>query len=68
MPRQNHTLPHQPYQPAKRCDQKRRYPTERQAKETADHQMLVNPSLELATYKCPECHGWHLTRQHHNER
>jgi hypothetical protein len=63
MPRQNHTPPHRPFQFTSSCQQKRRFATERQALEAADYQMLVKPGLELAVYKCPDCHGWHLTRR-----
>jgi len=45
------------------CSDKRKYANEREAKETAEYQMLINPDLQLATYKCELCHKWHLTRQ-----
>lgn len=49
---------------------KNRYPHERAAKEAADLQMEYarerGETLELRTYRCPNCGGWHLTesRQH----
>lgn len=63
MPRKNHTPPHQPLRMVIPCGSKRRFPNERQANEAADYQMLVKPELELSTYKCEFCGGWHLTRQ-----
>ena len=45
------------------CDPKRRYPTERQAREVAEYQMLINCNLSLSVYQCDLCHKWHLTRE-----
>lgn len=63
MPRHNRPIKHEPFQFVSRCQNKRRFPDERQAKEAAEHQMLIKPSLTLSTYKCESCGGWHLTRQ-----
>lgn len=66
MPRRNNTPPHHPLRLRLDCSEKRRYATEREARETADYQMLLNLDLELAVYKCELCGGWHLTRQTDN--
>jgi hypothetical protein len=63
MPRRTKSTPHQPFRFGSSCEQKRRFGTERQAKEAAEYQMLIKPDLELAVYKCELCGGWHLTRQ-----
>lgn len=66
MPRRNKTIPHQPFQFVSACQNKRRFANEREAREAADHQMLLKPDLQLSTYKCELCGGWHLTRQTKN--
>lgn len=63
MPRRNKTPLHQPFEHKNTCQTKRRFKTQAQAKETAEHQMLINMNLELSTYKCEQCGFWHLTRQ-----
>jgi hypothetical protein len=63
MPRRNQSAPHTPFRFASNCQSKRRFATEREAQETAEHQMLLKPGLQLATYKCELCGGWHLTRR-----
>jgi hypothetical protein len=63
MPRRNQTPRHQPFRFVSNCLSKRRYATERQAEETAEHQMLVNQNIQLSVYKCDICGGWHLTRR-----
>ncbi|HMI09778.1 MAG TPA: hypothetical protein VK497_05290 [Candidatus Saccharimonadales bacterium] len=62
MPRQNNTPKHQPFRFASNCEQKRRFGTEKEAQDAAEYQMLLKPNLELSTYKCDLCGGWHLTR------
>lgn len=62
MPRRNKTAPHQPFQFKSRCQSKRRYNTQQEAGDTAEHQMLIKSELQLTTYKCELCGGWHLTR------
>lgn len=44
------------------CREKRRFPTEKQARYAADTQELTQPDLELDVYQCQQCRGWHLTR------
>lgn len=46
------------------CDGKRMYASEREAREIADQQELLNfgQELELNTYRCIKCGKWHLTR------
>ncbi|HMH70592.1 MAG TPA: hypothetical protein VK502_04275 [Candidatus Saccharimonadales bacterium] len=63
MPRQNNTQKHQPFRLARNCEDKRRFRSEKDALETAEHQMLINPGLELGVYKCHFCSNWHLTSQ-----
>lgn len=63
MPRRNYQKPHAPFEPAKSCDQKRKYRSEKDALDAASLQMLIHPSLELTVYKCDQCAFWHLTRQ-----
>ncbi|MDB5178035.1 MAG: iviTM7 [Candidatus Saccharibacteria bacterium] len=62
MPRRSKPASHQPFRFGSSCQTKRRFGTERQAKEAADYQMLVKSDLELSVYKCELCGGWHLTR------
>jgi hypothetical protein len=45
------------------CTSKRKYSSEKQARDTAEYQMLINSDLELSVYKCDICQKWHLTRQ-----
>lgn len=63
MPRKNNTRPHQPLRMIIPCESKRRFSQEQQATDAADHQMIIKPELELSTYKCEFCSGWHLTRR-----
>lgn len=63
MPRRNNSPQHQPFQFASNCQQKRRFGTEKQARDAADHQMLVRDDIVLSVYRCELCGGWHLTRQ-----
>ena len=43
------------------CRAKRHFSTEKQANNAAEAGMLANMQLELDTYQCAHCHGWHLT-------
>lgn len=49
------------------CEGKKRYPNEREAGETAQHQMQLakdrGDQLRLNVYRCSSrsCGGWHLT-------
>jgi len=61
--RKNKQLKHTPFHPINREAGKTRYATERQAKEAADYQMLLNPDLELYVYKSDLDGGWYLTRK-----
>lgn len=45
------------------CDSKRIYKTEKEAKQTAEYQMLINQNLDLFVYKCDICSCWHLTKK-----
>ncbi|MEI7918152.1 MAG: hypothetical protein WCH58_02105 [Candidatus Saccharibacteria bacterium] len=63
MPRHNQQIQHTKAKSNDNCQSKRQYLTERQANETAEYQMLINPDLELSVYKCNLCFKWHLTRQ-----
>ena len=63
MPRRNKSIKHIKTVFSYDCSAKHKYTNEREAKETAEYQMLINPSLQLSTYQCELCHKWHLTRQ-----
>jgi len=63
MPRRNKSIKHIKTLFSFDCAAKRKYINEREAAETADYQMLINPTLQLTTYQCDLCHKWHLTRQ-----
>ncbi|MEO7904430.1 MAG: hypothetical protein ABIR91_01400 [Candidatus Saccharimonadales bacterium] len=62
MPRRNQRPIHTPFHFVSNCQSKRRFATEKQAQDAADHQMLIDMDLELSVYKCDICGGWHLTR------
>ena len=61
MPRQNNINKHIRRVYQKSCNSKRCYKNEKEAKATADYQMLIHQNIELAVYKCNECIYWHLT-------
>ncbi len=63
MPRHNKQIKHIKAIFINNCQTKRQYSTERQAREVADYQMLINNDLELSVYKCDSCNKWHLTRR-----
>ncbi|MDO4712695.1 MAG: hypothetical protein Q4B05_02200 [Candidatus Saccharibacteria bacterium] len=52
-----------PAVPSQICRQKRRFATERIARQHADTQNLLAPPLRLDVYHCAACGGWHLTRR-----
>jgi len=54
---------HTPFRFTSGCDQKRRFKAEKEAREAAEYQMLITPTLELSVYMCQMCGGWHLTRR-----
>lgn len=62
MPRKNRSpqITRRPF-PQKDCGSKRRLQSARHAEAQAELQMLEQPRLQLATYHCAECNGWHLT-------
>jgi hypothetical protein len=64
MPRRNKTVPHQAYTFVSHCQKKRRFSSEKEAKEAADIQMTLVSNVELGVYKCELCGGWHLTSKH----
>ena len=66
MPRRNKTIKHTKITLVNNCQTKRQYLTERQAREVANYQMLINNNLELSVYKCDSCNKWHLTRQNNH--
>lgn len=45
------------------CGRKRRYPSEEAALSFASRSMNVYGSPPLKVYRCPYCHGWHLTHK-----
>ncbi|MDO4773679.1 MAG: hypothetical protein Q4A37_00965 [Candidatus Saccharibacteria bacterium] len=66
MPRRNYRqkppaprrTPHPVMQQQAACRQKRRFATERLARDAADTQELVNHA-SLTVYRCQWCDGWH---------
>jgi hypothetical protein len=42
------------------CGRKTRYPSEAEARATAEHQARAT-GRELSVYECPWCRGWHLS-------
>lgn len=60
MPRRHKPAKHQPYQQPISCGTKRRFTREADALKALEQQELLN-NVELRTYKCPLCSGWHLT-------
>ena len=60
MPRRNKQIKHIKLAQIDNCRPKRQYLNKRQAKDTAEYQMLINPNLELAVYQCDICLKWHL--------
>ena len=42
---------------------KKRYATKYEAERVAAHQKLENRAPNLRVYRCPDCGGWHLTKQ-----
>ena len=62
MPRRNKQIKHTRLKQSNNCRPKRQYLNKRQAKDTAEYQMLINPNLELAVYQCNFCLKWHLTK------
>lgn len=53
-----------PVSTAKSCG-KNRYKSKREAETVAREQEIIfaGQDLELTAYLCPNCNGWHLTRQ-----
>lgn len=45
---------------AKSCEEKRRYPTSREAEATAQYQREESGETDLEIYPCMFCHGWHI--------
>jgi predicted RNA-binding Zn-ribbon protein involved in translation (DUF1610 family) len=54
-----------PPPPAQKSCGKNRYRSKREAEAVASEQEIIFASqdLELTVYLCPDCGGWHLTRQ-----
>jgi hypothetical protein len=62
MPRQNRSTRHTPYRaPDIPCQRKRRFKTDRDALEALEKASLFDMKIELKTYLCPFCNGWHLS-------
>ncbi len=62
MPRKNRQIKHIPLQMINSCDSKRKFKTEKQAREAAEYQMLLTLGLEIGVYQCQMCRMWHLTQ------
>ena len=63
MPRRNKQIKHSKLMQTNNCRPKRKHLNKRDAENTAEYQMLINPNLELTVYKCDVCLKWHLTRK-----
>lgn len=63
MPRRNKSIKYLPIAFPNGCDLKRKFSSKYLAGETAEYQMLINPTLQLFVYQCDLCHKWHLTRR-----
>lgn len=61
MPRRNKTPPHIPYIAKGSHGNKQRFASKGDADIFIKEKLHENPDLILHTYRCPECHGWHLT-------
>jgi len=61
MPRHNRSVPHKPYQPNVPCGRKRRFKSEAEALDAIENASSIDIRLELKTYQCPYCGGWHLS-------
>ncbi len=66
MPRRNKPIHHTPFRLNERGHLKRAFHSEKEALHAAELQMLAQPRLELAVYKCDICGKWHLTSQQSN--
>lgn len=42
---------------------KKRYTTEREADNAIADRLIDNPSIDLKSYRCDKCKGWHITSQ-----
>ncbi len=62
MPRRNQTPKHLPYKRIQAVHSKQRFNNQVDAHDAAELRMFEHPELKLHVYKCPECFGWHLTR------
>jgi hypothetical protein len=63
MPRPRRRKDRAIFTPDLNCLNKRRFKTELEAIDAADHRMLENMTVELDVYICPNCRYWHLTRR-----
>lgn len=50
------------FDPPKKCGGKYRYDTRRQAELVIEEKTIIEPELNLETYRCNQCRSWHLTR------
>jgi hypothetical protein len=62
MPRKHTPTKHTRFSPMASCSAKRKFASEQAALKALEMQELLDMQLELQTYKCAECGGWHLTR------
>lgn len=63
MPRRNKRPIHAPFTFASKCQTKRRFDGKIQAESAAKYQNVLDANVELSTYRCELCGGWHLTRR-----
>jgi len=64
MPRHAKHQPYSRYQPPARSCGKLRFAHKHEAEQAAEESMIVRPDTVLRVYKCIDCRGWHLTRDH----
>jgi len=61
MPRRHTPQRHDRYKPDLPCQRKRRFKSEADALQAIETAALYDIRVELLTYACPYCTGWHLS-------
>ena len=61
MPRRHIPKKHEPFKADISCQRKRRFGNEHEALKAIEDAGLMDIRLELRTYLCPYCDGWHLS-------
>jgi len=60
MPRKHQPVKHTPFKPDVPCSRKRRFKSESEALRAIEQAGIFDINVELRTYQCPYCSGWHL--------